>query len=128
MRVRKTVETAGVVLLVAFGAYAIVSAVFPRLHNDLSCSDSTPANEVEKAALEDARSRAPAACSGPQKRCMFSIDGYAMPDGFLRIRPIVVETDFFDGCVYTDDSLDTFVYQRGKFLKTEQAQTPYALD
>ena len=107
-----------------FGVVGLVNALFPRLHNDLSCDDSRPANSAQQSALRDARSRSAAECTTLRVRCKFAI--HDQTDGLLRISPFVVETDFLEGCIYKDSSLDTFVYDRnGKFVRTEEA--PYGL-
>lgn len=114
-------------LVVGFGSAGIVNAVFPRLHNDLSCSDSAPENAAQRAALQDARSRASAVCLEPGTKCIFVVGADPFLDTSLRVSPVVVETDFFEGCLYRDSSLDSFIYDsNGKFMRTEGA--PYAID
>ncbi len=70
-------------------------------------------------------------CSKPRTRCKFAIHGNNFFEAGITISPIVVETDFFEGCIYKDDSLDEFIYDLGgRFLRTQGAPyaIPYAMD
>jgi hypothetical protein len=81
-----------------------------------------PADSAQSAALADARARKALICPGSQKRCKFVLE--EDPDGLLRIDVYLVETDFFEGCVFKHQDLDVFVYSRaGKLVRVDEA--PY---
>jgi len=126
VRVRKILDVSFGVLVVGLGFFGLVDAFFPRFRNNSSCNDSTPTNAVQQAALSDARSRAAVECATSRVHCKFDIDESSDADGSFRISPYVVETNFFEGCIYKDFRLNIFVYDRdGTFVRTEEA--PYGL-
>jgi len=125
VRLRKVIDATFVTLVVVFGAYGILDAFFPRLHNERKCDNDEPRNRAELTALNDARARAAAVCEAPYKRCLFWIDdGSYRPDHRLRISAVGFKSDLFEGCIHLDYLTVVYVYdQNAKLVATEEA--PY---
>ena len=119
MGVRKLPSVIFGILIASLALYILVPAYFPRLRNDLSCENSVPANSAQMAALNSVRSQKAALCSNSRQLCKFDIDGN--DDGSFSISLYLVESNFFEGCIYDSQDLDVFIYTReGKLVRIEK--------
>jgi len=122
VRGRKILDVTFGLLVASFGSYALVHALFPRLHNEMNCDNSTPTTSAQLTGLERARSRKKALCAASQEQCQFVI--LDDPGGSFRVALYLVETNFFEGCIFKYQDPEVFVYSReGELVRIEGA--PY---
>jgi hypothetical protein len=126
VRARKVVDVIFYPVVACVGGYGLLDALFPRIHNPLTCGDSVPKTAAQASALAHARTNLASACSRRETHCKFEISDNDNGDGLLRIMPIVVDADFFEGCTYSS-ALDVYVYDGGgRFIRTEESPYPYS--